>query len=120
MKMVLLRTLKVPYERCLLSVATDTGHIVISGKRNVHVHDSSGDEQTFIVCNPIYLRDERILIVTGEEEVCLLDSTSLEIIEHVDLGQFTDIWSIRQVDPQTLVTSHYGKGVRLWEWTEID
>lgn len=72
------------------------------------------EEYCFVIGDPIYLDADRILLLTGEEEIYLLDSVSLEIKERLEVKTDNDFMDIRLLD-EILITSHHkNKGIRLW------
>jgi hypothetical protein len=83
-----------------------------SGKVLVEVEE----EYCFVMCDPIYIDSDRILVLTGEEEIYLLDSMSLEIEDRLQVKIDDDFMDIRLLD-KILITSHRkNRGIRFWTY----
>jgi hypothetical protein len=71
-------------------------------------------EYCFVASKPVYLGPNRIMVLTGDEEICVLDAKSLEIEDRLEAKTDRDVMDIQILD-EILITSHHrSKGIRLW------
>lgn len=67
-----------------------------------------------VICDLIYLDPDRILVLTGGDEIYLLDSKSLEIKDRLEVKTDNDFMDIRLLD-EILITSHrMNRVIRIW------
>ncbi|MFC2146721.1 hypothetical protein ACFLRT_05100 [Acidobacteriota bacterium] len=72
------------------------------------------EEYCFVSSDPIYLDPDRILLLTGGDEIYLLDSVSLEIEDRLEVKTDNDFMDIRLLD-EILITSHrMNRVIRIW------